>query len=326
MSDRWYDQERSGRSNEDWDRRENERFGYEEGRRFSRNSGQGDRFDNWDSRYGSRGYSFDEGMDRPRGYGRDRNQRLDVPTPPWSRDNERRMYNDMPYNDQNYGYGRESEMYGNRDYSRGNDMYGARRDVDDRWQQRNYGREGMTGRNSGFGQDYDSSFYERNRGNQNFGNQGYDRQNRYDDQEGTRPNWSYTEVWFIPGPFSGQGPKGYKRSDERIQEDVCERLTQHGRLDARDIEVKVNDGEVTLTGTVDSRQAKRIAEDSLESVTGVREVHNQLRVQQNQQQNMNQPSQQYGQNQASGSSQYASSNREQSSMNPQNGMAEPAKR
>jgi len=243
------------------------------------------------------------------------------------------MYNDMPYNDRNYGYGRESEMYGNRDYGRGNDMYGdhgygARREgdmSDDRWQSRSYGREGMMGRNRGFGQDYDSSFYEQSRGDQNFANQGFDRQGRYTEQEYTRPNWSFTEVWFIPGPFSGQGPKGYKRSDERIYEDVCERLTQHGRLDAREIEVKVENGEVTLNGTVDSRQAKRIAEDSLDSVAGVREVHNQLRVQQNQQQSGDQSSQQYGQNQASGSSQYTSSNREQSSPNPQNGMAEPAK-
>jgi len=318
MSDRWYDQERSGRSNEDWDRRENERFGYDEGRRFNRNTSQGDRYDNWDSRYGSRGYSYDQGMDRSRSYGRDRNQRLDVPTPPWARDNERRMYNDMPYNDRIYGYGRESEMYDNRDYS--GDI------PDDRWQSRSASRGGsMMGRNSNFGQDYDSSFYNRDRGNQNFGSQGYDRQNRYDDQGYTRPNWSYTEIWFIPGPFSGQGPKGYQRSDERIHEEVCERLTQHGQLDARDIEVKVERGEVTLSGTVDSRQAKRTAEDSLDSVAGVREVHNQLRIQQDQQQPNNQRSQQYDQNQMSGQNQYSGSTREQSNPNQQNGMAEPAK-
>jgi hypothetical protein len=41
----------------------------------------------------------------------------------------------------------------------------------------------------------------------------------------------------------------------------------------------VKDGEVTLSGTVDGRQAKRRAEDIIENVSGVREVHNQLRVQ-----------------------------------------------
>ena len=42
----------------------------------------------------------------------------------------------------------------------------------------------------------------------------------------------------------------------------------------------MSNGEVTLTGTVDDRQAKRLAEDIAESVSGVREVHNQIRVQQ----------------------------------------------
>jgi hypothetical protein len=80
------------------------------------------------------------------------------------------------------------------------------------------------------------------------------------------------------GQHSGRGPKGYQRSDERIKEDICERLTQAGDLDASDIEVQVNNGEVTLTGTVEQRQWKRIAEDTIENISGVKEVHNQLRV------------------------------------------------
>jgi hypothetical protein len=64
----------------------------------------------------------------------------------------------------------------------------------------------------------------------------------------------------------------------RIEEDVNERLTWHPYLDATDIHVRVNDGEVTLEGTVDSRQAKRLAEDVAEAVWGVTEVHNRLRV------------------------------------------------
>ena len=80
------------------------------------------------------------------------------------------------------------------------------------------------------------------------------------------------------GRFSGKGPKGYQRSDDRIREDVCERLTHHPEVDASEIDVKVNNGEVTLTGTVDERNAKRMAEDAVENVSGVREIHNQLRV------------------------------------------------
>jgi hypothetical protein len=78
--------------------------------------------------------------------------------------------------------------------------------------------------------------------------------------------------------FVGRGPKGYKRSEERIREDVCERLTEHPQIDASDVEVKIQGGEVILTGTVNSRRAKRLAEDVVEQVSGVSEVSNQLRV------------------------------------------------
>jgi len=81
------------------------------------------------------------------------------------------------------------------------------------------------------------------------------------------------------GRHAGRGPKGYKRADERIREDVNERLTQDPHIDAGEIEVEVKNGEVTLTGTVDSRQTKRRAEDIIENLSGVTEVHNQLRVQ-----------------------------------------------
>lgn len=81
------------------------------------------------------------------------------------------------------------------------------------------------------------------------------------------------------GQHYGRGPKGYQRSDERIREDVNERLTWHGEIDASEIEVTVNGGEVTLEGTVDNRRTKRIVEDTIEMVRGVNQVHNRLRVQ-----------------------------------------------
>ncbi|HSL75987.1 MAG TPA: BON domain-containing protein, partial [Candidatus Limnocylindrales bacterium] len=80
------------------------------------------------------------------------------------------------------------------------------------------------------------------------------------------------------GRFAGRGPKGYQRSDERIREDVSDRLTEHSELDASGIEVLVKDGVVTLQGDVDSRWAKRLAEDIAEDCGGVRDVMNQLRV------------------------------------------------
>ncbi len=79
---------------------------------------------------------------------------------------------------------------------------------------------------------------------------------------------------------SGQrrGPRGYKRSDARIQEDICDRLWDQWDIDATDIEVRVQGGEVTLEGVVENRWAKRHAESIADSVSGVHDVHNQLRT------------------------------------------------
>ncbi|HEY5920167.1 MAG TPA: BON domain-containing protein [Kofleriaceae bacterium] len=76
----------------------------------------------------------------------------------------------------------------------------------------------------------------------------------------------------------GKGPSGYARSDERIRELVCEALTDDHYVDATHIEITVRDGEVTLSGTVDDRQQKRMAEDCVDQVWGVRDVQNQIRV------------------------------------------------
>ena len=81
-----------------------------------------------------------------------------------------------------------------------------------------------------------------------------------------------------PGPFAGVGPKGYKRSDERILEDVSERLMEDGHIDASDIEVEVRGGEVILRGSVPNRFMKRRAEDLSASALGVKDVQNQVRI------------------------------------------------
>ncbi|MFL6617477.1 MAG: BON domain-containing protein [Povalibacter sp.] len=78
--------------------------------------------------------------------------------------------------------------------------------------------------------------------------------------------------------YRGLGPRGYQRSDQRIHEDVCEALTEDAHLDASSLEVEVKDGEVTLSGTVESRPFKRHAEAVVERVMGVRDVHNHLRI------------------------------------------------
>ncbi|MET3668010.1 BON domain-containing protein [Caulobacter sp. 1776] len=82
----------------------------------------------------------------------------------------------------------------------------------------------------------------------------------------------------VRGEHKGRGPKGYRRSDERIREDVSDRLTDDSWLDAAGIEVSVSNADVTLTGTVRSREDKKRAEALAESVSGVDNVQNNLRV------------------------------------------------
>lgn len=76
----------------------------------------------------------------------------------------------------------------------------------------------------------------------------------------------------------GRGPRGYVRSDDRLWEAVCDALTEASDLDASDIEVAVDRGEVTLAGTVGERADRRLAEDLAGAVTGVRHVRNDLRI------------------------------------------------
>ena len=104
---------------------------------------------------------------------------------------------------------------------------------------------------------------------------------RFDRHGGARfeEEKDHPSLWQrVKGAFTGKGPKNWARSDERIREDVCERLCDHPHIDASDIEVVVKEGEVTLVGLVDHRRTKRLAEDVTEEVRGVRDIHNQIRV------------------------------------------------
>jgi len=90
----------------------------------------------------------------------------------------------------------------------------------------------------------------------------------------------FSESLTLHGPYTGRGPKGYKRSDEKIIEEASQRLERDGHIDASDIEVTAEDGVIRLRGTVDDRQTKRRAEECVESIYGVRDVMNELRVSQ----------------------------------------------
>jgi osmotically-inducible protein OsmY len=99
--------------------------------------------------------------------------------------------------------------------------------------------------------------------------------------------WRAAGAQFYPGgayealqerSHRGRGPKGYRRSDERLKEIICERLTDDPFIDASNIAIEVLDSEVTLRGMVSVRQQKYAAEDLVADIAGVREIHNEVSV------------------------------------------------
>ena len=113
---------------------------------------------------------------------------------------------------------------------------------------------------------------------------GTDNPRRDDDRDrnwgrANRSGWNASRIsGRATGQHAGRGPRGYQRSDERIREDVSEILWAHDEIDASEIDVMVENGEVTLEGTVDSRWTKRMAEDAAHEARGVHDVHNRLRI------------------------------------------------
>ena len=96
---------------------------------------------------------------------------------------------------------------------------------------------------------------------------------------GYQSTWSPRSSSYSSQPsYAGRGPKDYQRSDERIREEISDRLTDDHRVDATEISVQVSGGQVTLSGSVMDREQKRQAEDVVERVSGVREVTNNIRV------------------------------------------------
>jgi osmotically-inducible protein OsmY len=134
--------------------------------------------------------------------------------------------------------------------------YRAARDQRDDYQRWSADSDGAEWTEEGRGRDEGPSWGRRERG-------GYWRQ--YD-----RP--------LTQSPYYGRGPKDYQRPDDRVREEVCDAMTDDPLLDASEITVTVAHGEVTLTGSVTTRDQKRRAEDVAERISGVKDVTNQLRV------------------------------------------------
>ncbi|HEX3927057.1 MAG TPA: BON domain-containing protein [Gemmatimonadales bacterium] len=193
---------------------------------------------------------------------------------------------DGQYDDEN-GASRGGRMDLAQDEDRENerDFSGLRGHGEDRWGYSHRG-ESDRGRSDRHVGDRDSDRNDRSHGDGGSRNGGY-RSSSYGDggdgygmrsHQGNRSGGQRWGSEATRGEHTGKGPKGYRRSDERIQEDVNEALSQHGGVDASDVEVGVTDGDVTLSGSVADRDMKRKAEECVENCSGVNNVQNNLRV------------------------------------------------
>ena len=168
---------------------------------------------------------------------------------------------------------RESRSYGSgrAEYSEGSPSYGSRGSGESFGSRRLSDRASTLGsERSGYGRSEGWSGY-------GYGEEPWRPADRFDGYDRSfEPGRSYGRPGrgFNRGRFTGKGPKGYRRSDDRIKEDVSEMLSRDGDLDASEIEVIVGSGEVILEGTVPDRESKRLAED----VPGVKQVQNRLRI------------------------------------------------
>lgn len=173
---------------------------------------------------------------------------------PFDSDND---YRGSRYNRSGVGY-RDEDSYSHVGYNR------------------NYHRDAARDRAAEYRQDSDY-----NRGDRNFWDKAGDEIASWfgdDDARRRRRMDDWEDSDYSRASYRGKGPKNYKRSDSRIEEDINDRLSDDWHLDASDVEVKVENGDVILSGTVRDRAAKRHAEDLAERVSGVGNVENRIRV------------------------------------------------
>lgn len=172
-----------------------------------------------------------------------------------------------------YG-GRGQEGWSGSDYGeRGQSGYGQAGEYDEWSRDRDFSARGGRGYEGGFGGYGYAGERTQGQGERGFWDKASDEVSSWLGDENAERRRRQDQ-------YRGRGPKGYVRSDERIREDINDRLTDDWSLDATDIDVQVSEREVTLTGEVASRADKRRAEDLAESVSGVTNVQNNLRIRQ----------------------------------------------
>jgi BON domain len=179
---------------------------------------------------------------------------------------------------------RDREDYGQADYS-GDYGYDPRRRAGYR------AEEDLRPRTDDFGQaDYSSDYgydAERGRAYRRYSPDDRDYARRMEEGDyrpaGQPRSWmDRAGDFFSPGPRTRDEPGRAARrrrgpSDRVLWAVIAERLEDERGLDLRDVEVVVEDAEVTLNGTVRRKLDKRRIED-VADIDGVRHVQNNLRV------------------------------------------------
>jgi osmotically-inducible protein OsmY len=227
---------------------------------YQNRSGYGNDYDRGQGgNYGNRssyGNESNYGQMNNQGFGGNSNRNQDLGESDWKRDNDR-----------NLGQGQSGKnSSGRQDWGRSNVDSG---DYD---QKRNKGPRNMYGGDtSNYGNANQGSF------NRDWWDKTRDEVSSWfgdDDAERRRR----TDTTNSGGGHKGKGPKDYKRSEERIKEDAYDHLSDDDMVDATNVQVQVQDNEVILSGTVNDREQKRRAEDIVESISGVTNVQNNIRV------------------------------------------------
>jgi osmotically-inducible protein OsmY len=195
----------------------------------------------------------------------------------WRRDMDEDRWGQGGYGQSQYGQ-REQGGYGQSQYGQreqrgyGQSQYGQRGQGgygQSQYGQREQGGYGGGARQQQYGRQYESQSFDQpyppgfqgesgssQRSQSGFGREGYS----------------------AGGLHRGKGPKGYTRSDDRLKEVICEKLTDDPMIDASEVSIEVTGQTVKLTGTVDDRSTKYEIEELVERCGGVKDIDNQLRV------------------------------------------------
>ena len=194
------------------------------------------------------------------------------------------------YNMQGQGsdYNRQGQGYDNRgndnrfgsDYNR----QGYDRVNDNRFGS-DYNRQGYDnrGNDNRFGSDYNRQGYDYNRQGQGYSQGYYDnsQQNNYSrqmQQQGGYAPQSYGYYETAEGDRYAADQNQKTVSDQDIQRKVHNALSSWFSNEYKNVSFDVNNGVVTLRGTVNTEEEKRKAEDSVRKIDGVRQVNNQINV------------------------------------------------